>query len=307
MKTGFWEEALRPDYLPLLPLVPGIVFLFFWWLREARRNDRLEREGGLRAVAEAMRGPTPDPERTLGHQDLERVHTWPFLLRVELLVTLVVLSSLTVWSINVDAPLEQLADPNRTPNPSKAPWYFLGLQEMLVYFDPWIAGVVLPGLIIVGLCAIPYLDPNPDGDGYYCWRPRRFAITTFWLGFGLWLALIVIGTFFRGPGWGWFWPWEARDPNRLMDATNRDWADLFGIEGSLTGSLFGAATLLGYYALGLVGWRRLRHRPTVAAMGPFRFGVAAFLWLTMWALPFKIALQLLLGVKYVWTTPWFNV
>ena len=84
---------------------------------------------------------------------------------------------LIVWSLLVDAPLEEPANPTRTPNPSKAPWYFLGLQEMLVFFDPWHAGVVLPSFIIVGLMVIPYIDINPKGNGYYCFKERKFEIS----------------------------------------------------------------------------------------------------------------------------------
>jgi hypothetical protein len=307
VKTTFWEVVSRPDYLPIVALLPGLAILFCWWLREARRNDALEMEGGLEAVADDMRGAVSSPERSLGQEDVERVHTWPYLLRIELLVTLAVLIGLTIWSITVDAPLEQHADPNRTPNPSKAPWYFLGLQEMLVYFDAWIAGVVLPCLIILGLCAIPYLDPNPRGDGYYCWRPRRFALTTFWFGMFLWVILIVIGTFFRGPGWNWFWPWEIWDPNHFVDATGRNWADVLGVHGRTAASVVGGVTVFAYYGLGWLAWLRYRRSRTVRAMGPLRFGIVAFLWLTMLALPLKIALRLAFDVHYVWTTPWFNV
>ena len=88
-------------------------------------------------------------------------------MRNEFLMTLLVIIVLTVWSLLLNAPLEQPSNPTRTPNPSKAPWYFLGLQEMLVFFDPWYAGVVLPSFIIVGLMLIPYLDINPKGNGYY--------------------------------------------------------------------------------------------------------------------------------------------
>ena len=91
-------------------------------------------------------------------------------------------------------------------NPSKAPWYFLGLQEMLVYFDPWIAGVVMPSIIMVGLMVFPYVDSNPLGNGYYTLKQRRFAVGMFGWGFLMWILLIVIGTFIRGPGWIWFWP-----------------------------------------------------------------------------------------------------
>src|SRR6188508_723410 len=124
----------------------------------------------------------------------DKVHTWPYLVRLEMLVGTAVMAFMTIWSIVVDAPLEEPANPTKTPNPSKAPWYFLGLQEILVYFDPWFAGVVLPGLIIVGLMVIPYIDVNPKGNGYYCFKDRKWEILTFFLGFHiLWITMIMIG------------------------------------------------------------------------------------------------------------------
>ena len=94
----------------------------------------------------------------------DKIHTWPHLVRAEFLVALFVTVVLIVWSVGIDAPLEEPANPTRTPNPSKAPWYFLGLQEMLVYFDPWHAGVVLPTFIIIGLiCVDPHVSGFPDG------------------------------------------------------------------------------------------------------------------------------------------------
>src|SRR3990172_4474831 len=152
-----------------------------------------------------------------------RFHVWPYLVRSEFICTVIVGVILTVWSITIDAPLEEPANPAQTPNPSKAPWYFLGLQEMLVYFDPWIAGVVLPSLIIVGLMVLPYVDPNPKGNGYYTFRERPFAITMYLFGFLiLWLALIVQGGFMRGPGWNFFWPWEKWDPHKVVALNNVD-------------------------------------------------------------------------------------
>ena len=106
----------------------------------------------------------------------EKVHVWPYLVRLEFLCALIVIVGLTVWSIVIDAPLEEAANPTKTPNPSKAPWYFLGLQDILVYFDPWFAGVIAPVLIIVGLMLIPYLDVNPKGNGYYTYAERKLAI-----------------------------------------------------------------------------------------------------------------------------------
>src|SRR3989337_3072312 len=99
------------------------------------------------------------------------------------------------------------------PALAKTHWYFLGLQEMLVYFDPWMAGVVLPTLIIVGLMAIPYMDINPLGNGYYTYKQRKFAILAFCFGFiGLWVLMVIVGTFIRGPAWMWFWPGMTWDP-----------------------------------------------------------------------------------------------
>ena len=109
----------------------------------------------------------------------------------------------------MNAPLEFEANPNVTPNPSKAPWYFVCLQELLVYFDPWIAGVVMPNLIIVGLMAIPYIDTNPKGVGYYAWKERPFANALFMLGVVMWFLLIYIGYACRGPNYAWYWPWES--------------------------------------------------------------------------------------------------
>jgi hypothetical protein len=130
-------------------------------------------------------------------------------------------------------------------NPAKAPWYFLGLQEMLVYFDPWIAGVVMPTLIIIGLMVIPYIDTNPLGAGYYTWKQRKFAIGIFLFGFiVLWVSMITIGTFIRGPGWQWFWPGQTWDHNRLIYEVNRDLPDIFGITSNWGKGIFGAAALV---------------------------------------------------------------
>ena len=136
-----------------------------------------------------------------------------------------------VWSIGLRAPLEEAANPTSSPNPAKAPWYFLGLQEMLVYFDPWLAGVVLPTLIIVGLMAIPYIDTNPKGNGYYSFRERKWEIGVFLYGFlVLWSFLIITGTFLRGPNWNFFGPYEYWDPNKLVPLVNVDLSELIWVK-----------------------------------------------------------------------------
>jgi quinol-cytochrome oxidoreductase complex cytochrome b subunit len=139
----------------------------------------------------------------------EKLEVWPHLVKREYLAAAGCCLFMLLWSVLMNAPLETIADPNTTPNPSKAPWYFVGLQELLVYFDPWIAGVVIPNLIIVGLMAIPYIDPSPKGIGYYTWKERPFANAMFTLGMILWFALIGIGYYCRGPNYFWYWPWES--------------------------------------------------------------------------------------------------
>jgi len=134
------------------------------------------RAAGAAPAGGAARSPAPAvgpskrsevPIRKAGSGIEEKLHTWPFLVRSEFMMSILIIIVLTIWSLMLNAPLEQPSNPTRTPNPSKAPWYFLGLQEMLVFFDPWYAGVVLPSFIIVGLMLIPYLDINPKGNGYY--------------------------------------------------------------------------------------------------------------------------------------------
>jgi hypothetical protein len=196
-------------------------------------------------------------------------------------------------------------------NPAKAPWYFLGLQEMLVYFDPWIAGVLMPSLIIVGLMAIPYIDTNPLGSGYYTWKQRRFSIATFLFGFViLWVAMILIGTFIRGPGWQWFWPGQTWDHNRLIYEVNRDLPDIFGITSNLGKGIFGAIIVGGYYLLGgglVYSLFRRRMAKDFQRMSLLQFSIMQFFLLTMVALPIKMLLRLLWHIKYVWITPWFNI
>ena len=248
---------------------------------------------------------------TAGPRD-DKVYTWPHLVRAEFLCTIFVMVLLTVWSLLVDAPLEEPANPTRTPNPSKAPWYFLGLQEMLVFFDPWHAGVVLPSFIIVGLLVIPYIDINPKGNGYYSFKDRKFEILTFLLGFHLlWISLIIIGTFLRGPGWNWFWPWQVWDPHKVEAMTNIDLPYLFGLRDYFWSSVFGGAVVIGYFLVGTLlmyaGIVRLKGRDFMARWGMARFMITAFLFLNMLAVAIKMLLRHALNIKYVWVTPWLNV
>ena len=134
----------------------------------------------------------------------DKVHVWPHLLVVELASILILLAGVTIFSAVVRAPLLSLADFNKTPNPSKAPWYFLGLQELLTMFHPMVAGVTIPG-IGLGLVALsPYVDTNPSNKP----NDRRFAIAIFTMFIMLWAVLVIIGSFFRGPGFNFVFPWK---------------------------------------------------------------------------------------------------
>src|SRR3954463_15844328 len=251
-----WEICSAPDNVPIVGLIPLLMFYIYLAWKQAHANDQLITQlEGDPALAKTHHRKTW-PFKT-GWQ--KEVHVWPFLLRIEFLAAIIITIILMVWSITLNAPLEEPANPNLTMNPAKAPWYFLGLQEMLVYFDPWIAGVVMPTLIIVGLMVIPYIDTNPLGSGYYTLKQRRFSIGTFIFGFiVLWVAMIIIGTFIRGPGWQWFWPGQTWDHNRLIYEVNRDLTDVVNqflpsalqLTSNLAKGIFGALVVGGYFVLG---------------------------------------------------------
>ena len=147
----------------------------------------------------------PEAIQKVERQPMDRVNVWPHLMAAEFVALLVVMATLTFFSVAVDAPLRELSNFNQTPNPSKAPWYFLGLQELLRYLHPQVAGVTIPTVIIIVLFAAPYLDRNPST------RPddRKLAIVImsfFLLSFAV---LTIIGMFFRGPGFNFIYPWEG--------------------------------------------------------------------------------------------------
>ena len=218
----------------------------------------------------------------------EKVDTWPHLVIREYFAATVWCIGLFVWAILVDAPLEEIADPNRTPNPAKAPWYFLGLQELLVYFDPWIAGVLLPTLMLVGLAAIPYIDSNPKGVGSYAgMRERKFACAVFNIGATMWFLFIIIGTFFRGPNWAWYWPWESWEIHKPLPPMTWDFP-----------AYIGGPLLLAYFIGGTGVMRRWFRNLSLT-----RYLIMATLLLIMIAVPVKVILRLAFNVKYIFSWP----
>jgi uncharacterized membrane protein len=174
--------------------------------------------------------------------------------------------------------------------------------------------VVLPSLIIVGLMVLPYIDINPTGNGYYTFKERPFAIATFLFGFiFLWVSLIITGVFFRGPGWNLFWPWETWDPHMVIALTNVDlpaWGPFKWMGNPKIGEVevIGLVLIVLYFSTAVIFyyWGRDRSE-AIRQLGPVRYGIVAFLFLTMMSLPVKVVLRLAFNIKYVWVTPWFNI
>jgi hypothetical protein len=223
-----------------------------------------------------------------------------------------------LWSIYLKAPLEDPANPSVSPNPSKAPWYFLGLQEMLVYFDPWIAGVLLPTMIIVGLCAIPYIDNDPKTSGYYTLKDRRAGITIFLFGFWiLWVLLIIMGTFLRGPNWNFFGPFEAWDAHKLVPLVNVNLSEFIFVKWLGSGlpkqwfirELPGILLVLAYFAVPTALMAATGMKKYFEKYGAVRFSITAVLLLTMVALPIKMYLRWAFNLKYLVAIPefFFNI
>ena len=208
---NFHLIVAKPDNVPITIMLFLTTITFWLAMVQAVENERRAEQKLPPAEKETSQSKT---------------WVWPDLLYIEFIALIIVSVALILWAIYLRAPLEEPANPSATPNPSKAPWYFLGLQEMLVYYDPWYAGVVLPLIIIAGLCAIPYIDNNPKGNGYYTFSERKFAITSFLFGYlALWVFMIITGTFLRGPGWNFFGPFEYWDPHKVVALNNVNVSD----------------------------------------------------------------------------------
>lgn len=307
---NFAAIVTKPDNVPIVALV--FLLGFFTWLatsKAVQNDDRIQQ--GL------------EPLEKL---DSEKVLVWPDLVYTELICMIALTALLLVWGIGLQAPLEEPASSVKTPNPSKAPWYFLGLQEMLVYYDPWMAGVVLPSLVVGGLMAIPFIDFNKLGNGYYTINQRKFSYIMFQIGFlEMWITLIILGTFLRGPNWNFFGPYEYWDSHKVLALNNIDLSEYFWILGLKQGLPkapvgSGLGTQLGYIVLrespGIVALAAyfLLLPPVMAItvfrkffmkMGFIRFIVLSNLLLFMAALPLKMVLRWTLNLKYIVSIPEF--
>jgi len=307
----FRQIVGKPDNVPIVSML--FIVAFFTWIYFSRSvdNDRRVKEGR----------PLYEVEKQ------EKVLVWPDLVYTELVCMVVVTVILIAWGILLQAPLEEPASAAKTPNPSKAPWYFLGLQEMLVYYDPWMAGVVLPSIIIVGMMAIPYIDFNKLGNGYYTFNDRKFAVVTFMFGFlPLWVAMIVLGTFLRGPNWNFFGPYEYWDVHKLVLLNNVNLSERFWFMWLNTSMPVAPADSPWYVSAAYILWREwlgiaavviyLGVMPMIMAattfkkfflrMGFLRYMVLANLILFMAALPIKMVLRWSVNLKYIVAIPeWF--
>src|ERR687895_80648 len=323
-----WKISSAPDNVPIVAMLFLVPFFTWMGIKQAVANDRLIEHLEKDSKAAKTHHRKVEPWRPGWARE---IHVWPYLVRVEFLATVIVTVVLFVWSITLNAPLEEPANPNLTMNPSKAPWYFLGLQEMLVYFDPWIAGVVMPSIIMVGLMVFPYVDSNPLGNGYYTLKQRRFALWMFCAGVFQWIVLIVIGTFIRGPGWIWFWPGQTWDHNAVVFDKNVDLHDMiaaqFGLGFLATNPgkfIFGLIVVSGFYLVGAlffhwlmtVDFKKISLRPLrlfpkkefeqklLARTSLLQYLTFQFFAVSvLLALPVKLILRLVFTIKYVWVTP----
>jgi len=299
---NFRSIILKADNIPIVLLLFSSVFFLWLSMRQAVVNDRRLGNG------------LPPAEWT--EKSERKVLVWPDLVYIELISMVLCMVVLLVWSIVLKAPLEEPADPSSTPNPSKAPWYFLALQEMLVYFDPWLAGVVFPTLIIVGLMAIPYMDTDRSTSGFYSYEKRRTFISLFLFGWLLlWVYMVIVGTFLRGPGWNFFGPFERWDLHKVEALNNVNVSELVYVK--LLGQTLpdkiliregpGILLVLVYFLVIPPLLAKTCLKGFFARMGSVKYSFFMFFSLTGLSLPLKMLGRWFLNLKYVIASPWFNL
>ena len=204
----------------VLPMVVVVMMGIHFW--------RIRKDGGISGPQVETSGQestrevfTPQPEKKYALMSVMKgksmlidkepentESTFPYLVSKELTFTIISLVVLLVVSYCFNAPLEEMANPEKTPSPAKAPWYFLWIQEMISWASPFWSGVVIPGLVMLALVILPYIDRDPRGVGVWFAPERKRIVTIFTIAVITVLLLILIGEYCRGPGWEWYWPWE---------------------------------------------------------------------------------------------------
>lgn len=297
---NYFLIVAKADNVPITLMLLATLFTLWLAFRQAAINDANIEQG--------------KPLLEEGKDD--KVLVWPDLVYTEMICLVIASAVLVLWAVALPAPLESPANPAGPPNPSKAPWYFLGLQEMLVYFDPWMAGVILPGLIVTGLIAMPYIDTNPKGNGYYTFKQRPFAISMWLFGFLiLWIVLIVFGTFLRGPNWNFFGPFEYWDSHLTVPLTNINLSEYFWLyllgqplpTNPIVRETLGIVLTLGWLLILPVVLAKTVMRRMFEQMGSLRFYILAVHLVVMGMLPLKMVLRWLFTLKYFINLPEFNL
>lgn len=301
--SNFRLIVTKPDNVPIVGLLFLVVFFLWFSLKQGWDNDKRIGEG---------KGPQEAEDAK------ENVLVWPDLVYIELIAMVAISALLIVWAISLGAPLEEPANPTVSPNPSKAPWYFLGLQEMLVYFDPWLAGVLFPTVIMLGFMSIPFMDNNRKGSGYYTFNERKMAISIFlFLWLVLWIFLITTGTFLRGPNWNFFGPFEYWDIHKLEALTNINLSEMVYMiwqNKPLPSNIFlremWGFLLVGlYFGLTPLILAKTLFKKVYARLGPVRYSFFVILLLIALSLPIKMYLRWFFNIKYLVAIPefFFNI
>ncbi len=301
---GLTDENFRlivtkADNVPIVALLFLVVFFLWLAMYQAKANDE-----------RTAKGEKPNEFA----DSKEKVLVWPDLVYIEFICLVCAAAVLLIWAIMLPAPLEEPANPTVSPNPSKAPWYFLGLQEMLVYFDPWIAGVVFPSIIVFGMMAIPYIDNNRKGSGYYTFKDRKMAVSIFlfcWL--CLWIFLITTGTFLRGPNWNFFGPFEYWDLHKLAVLNNVNLSEIIymkilgtGLPHNILLREIGGFIIMGiYFGLLPLIMAKTICKDVYQRLGPVRYSIFIVLVLLALSLPIKMGLRWAFNMKYIIAMPEF--
>ncbi len=300
---NFRKIVSKPDNVPIVGLLFLVVFFLWLSMKQAYDNDARIAAGKPPQEAEDAK---------------EKILVWPDLVYIEFICLILCSVLLLVWAMALQAPIEEPANPSVSPNPSKAPWYFLGLQEMLVYFDPWLAGVVFPTVIMIGLMAIPYIDNNKKGSGYYTFNDRRMAVSIFmFLWIVLWIFLISVGTFLRGPNWNFFGPFEYWDLHKLEALTNVNLSELIYMiwmkkqlpSNILLREMWGFLAVFVYFGVMPLLLAKTVLKNVFKNLGPLRYSVFVILLLFTASLPIKMLLRWVFNIKYIIAIPefFFNI
>lgn len=300
---NFRKIVTKPDNVPIVGLLFLVNFFVWFSMKQGYENDKRIEDGKAPNEAEDAK---------------EKILVWPDLVYIEFIALLLCSALIILWAILLQAPIEEAANPSVSPNPSKAPWYFLGLQEMLVYFDPWLAGVLFPTVIMVGFMAIPFMDNNRKGAGYYTFKERKMAISIFmFLFLSLWVFLITTGTFLRGPNWNFFGPFEFWDLHKLEALTNINlseyvymiWMNKGLPDNILIREVWGFILIALYFGLTPLILAKTLLKDVYARLGVLRYSFFIVLLLIAMSLPIKMCLRWAFNIKYIVAIPefFFNI